>query len=147
MADWLPIAGTLLGAIVGSTSTLLAQRLAFKRDRTAKMTDLRREAITCFLSESHKHYRELFALHQENSDASSRETANKRVSPVEAQVALDNVRFLIAGEPTEKAERLWLHLRQAAFARGDAKFRNEWRREYWRNRKVLVSSVRILLGS
>jgi hypothetical protein len=145
MADWLPVAGTLLGVIVGSTSTLLSQRMAFRRERAAKLTDLKREAVTRFLTEAHKHHRELHALHESNSDPGSREAAIKRVSPIEAQVALDNVRFLIVGDPADKAESLWLHIRQPNFARGDAKGRIRWRRDYWQMRKDLVSSVRVHL--
>ncbi|MBM2623228.1 hypothetical protein JIG36_47805 [Actinoplanes sp. LDG1-06] len=145
MADWLPIAGTLLGAVVGSTSTLLSQRLAFGRDRAAKLTDLRREAVTRFLSEIHKHQRELYSLHERYPDAATREGAIKRVSPIEAQVALDNVRFLATAEVVAQAESLWLHVRESNFARGNAKSRIRWRRVYWEMRKDLVFSFRASL--
>lgn len=146
MADWVPIAGTLLGTVVGSTSTLLAQRLAFTRDRAAKVTDFQRDAVNRFLSEVHKHYRELYALHETHPDPEGRERAIKQVSPVEAQVALDNIRLLVAAEPAEKAEALWLLVRHPNFARGDGKTRQRWRKEYWQLRKDLVASFRRFLG-
>ncbi|MEV0527091.1 hypothetical protein AB0I66_27030 [Streptomyces sp. NPDC050439] len=43
--DWLPLASAALGGVIGSGSTLLADRLRWRRERELRQSDLAREAV------------------------------------------------------------------------------------------------------
>lgn len=77
--DWLAPVNTLTGAAIGIGSTLLADRLRWRRDREALRQDTRRQAYAAFMA----------AL----SDAYSRlhETAREPLPPVESRTAAHEV--------------------------------------------------------
>ncbi|MFF9058561.1 hypothetical protein ACF09K_07625 [Streptomyces sp. NPDC014882] len=77
--DWLAPVNTLTGAVIGIGSTLLADRVRWRRDREALDRDTRRQAYAAFMA----------AL----SDAYTRlhETAGDSLPPAEARTAAHGV--------------------------------------------------------
>ena len=48
--DWGPLLGTALGAVVGVGSTLVSDRVRWRRDRTARQRDMKRQLYGEYLA-------------------------------------------------------------------------------------------------
>ncbi|GAA4929652.1 response regulator [Actinoplanes utahensis] len=138
---YLPVIGTLLGALIGSVSTFLIQRSSFERERRSRLFDARRTACLTMLCAFHQQYLHLLAVHEENTDGEEREKAFRRIESDEGQSALDGLRLVMDGESVRLAREFWQHLRGTPFAKGREQRVGEWKIVYWNKRTKFFEAV------
>jgi hypothetical protein len=103
------------------------------------------QAMAKFLAESLAIYTQITMIRQswerDRDDAKCRD-ALLSISPADAQMAFEEVRLLASESVTEKADRLWQHLRGQDVPRGrrfDREDWTAWKDGHWALRKALIS--------
>jgi hypothetical protein len=147
MQPYLPVMGTLLGAVIGSLGTFLIQRSAFVRERRSRLFDARRAACLTMLSAFHQQYLRLLTTDKMHTDEQDRIRAFREIESHEAQSALDGLRLVMDGEPARLAREFWQHLRGTPFAKGRDNRINEWKNTYWSKRDEFFAAVHRYLAA
>jgi hypothetical protein len=143
------LAGALVGIVAGAVGTYFLQRIAYKRERTERISASQRQAYVEFLTAVYELFEDISEVHRQlrSQKISASDTAItlRGLFSRKAQAALDNLRLLSDDQVAAAAAVLWRHMRREPSAIGDDLSWDQhqtWREGYWTARRLVIDAAR-----
>lgn len=150
---WIGVIGALAGVLAGWGGNMIAQRQAYARESTERLTDVRRRAYLEWLTSVHHLYDVLAAsqraLRAGEADADEVARTVRNLPTGETQVCLEELRFVAGDAVAARAADLWNHMRRQRVALGQdvsAAGWRTWRERYWGLRRAFIDAARMETG-
>ena len=146
MSGAVGVIGTLVGVLLGAFGAYLSQRSNLRMQSNEKINETRRICYSAWLTEVH---RIEFALRRSSLDVitgkltqvDSNEKLSK-LSWIEAQGALEELRMVAGVDTARMATRLWRHMDKNPRHDPTSDLYTEWRSQYWHLRREFINSAR-----
>lgn len=143
------VIGTLLGGLLGATTSYFIQAAGYRREAGERLQTLRRQVYVDWLSRSHDFYtalRLVSAKHREGRTTPDEFIDElRRIPPQPVQIALEHLRLTAGEDVAASAAHMWTHMRRERVPLGADRSNEGWRlwnRNYWLLRRAFLDAAR-----